>query len=705
MSFHTTQAVESSSYPPHPCRQFTFSEIEAATKNFDDSLVIGRGGFGKVYRGTITYGETLLDAAIKRLESGSNQGAVEFWAEIEMLSNLRHIHLVSLIGYCNEGQEMVLVYEYISNGTLADRLHKTRAPLTWVRRLKICIGAARGIEYLHSDIGTKPRVIHRDVKSSNILLAFDWTAKISDFGLSKIRPMNQPSTYVNTLVRGTFGYLDPDYYQTGRLTRKSDVYAFGVVLFEVLSGKQAVDRSIDEEHWGLATWAQDSIKEGKLKQIVDSNIRERMSPKCLKEFALLADRCLHSRPKQRPTMAEVVVGLESILALQEKTDNTLLVKLFGKRVPTIRIPFNWDNSVEGTRLNALDVYMYTVVGEDRIIHRFDFNTIVYATENFSKANQLSHARYGYMYKGRLQNGQHITITKYSNAIMRGNAYKECMNEASVLVKFEHENVIQLLGYCINGTDVYLLYAFTPIATLNGLLFDPMCNLLDWNKRYKIILGVARVLVYLHNHAPIRIIHRDVIPVNILLDESFNIKFSGFGLAMTFDDETDCIDVDQICGTLGYLAPEYTATLRLSTKSDVYSFGVLVLETVTGQRAYDCTRAATHHEDEWLNFYVHRNLKEGRLSDIIDPRIDVDSILMTNFVEIGLLCVQENAEVRPTMEEVIGMLLGTVSLTLPVLEMRARMNAELYDSPTYLDGQISEVHDTSAVEEFVSEYSH
>ncbi|PWA56100.1 serine-threonine/tyrosine-protein kinase catalytic domain-containing protein [Artemisia annua] len=299
----TGQDVESSE-PPQVCRQFTFTEILAATQNFDESLVIGRGGFGKVYRGSITYGAQLMVAAIKRLESTSQQGAVEFWAEVQMLSKLRHCHLVSLIGYCNDDQEMILVYDYMPNGTLEHHLHKHQVSLSWVRRLKICIGAARGLEYLHTGTGIKHGVIHRDVKSSNILLHKSWAAKISDFGLSKIGPTNQPSTYVNTLVKGTFGYLDPDYFQTGRLTRKSDVYAFGVVLFEVLCGKRAIDTSIDEDQWGLARWVQDSIKKGRLKKIVDSNIMGSISPKCLKEFAQLAVRCLHSNPKRRPTMAE-----------------------------------------------------------------------------------------------------------------------------------------------------------------------------------------------------------------------------------------------------------------------------------------------------------------------------------------------------------------------------------------------------------------
>ncbi|KAJ0677345.1 putative protein kinase RLK-Pelle-CrRLK1L-1 family [Helianthus annuus] len=338
--------TSSSSESPQLCRQFTFSEIQLATQNLDDSLVVGRGGFGKVYKGTITNGPHISIVAIKRLDSTSNQGASEFWAEVNMLSNLRHCHLVSLIGYCNDGQEMILVYEYMSHGTLEDHLHRRQTPLSWVRRLKICIGAARGLNYLHTGTGIEHGVVHRDVKSSNILLHDSWEAKISDFGLSKMCPKNRQTTYVNTGVKGTFGYLDPDYFYTGKLTRKSDVYAFGVLLFEVLCGKRAVDSRINVEHWGLAIWAQESIKEGRLKHIVDTNIREEISPKCLKVFAQLAKQCLHMRLKQRPTMAAIVAALESILALQEKANNTLQPKVISaspKVERRIRFVFNDEN--------------------------------------------------------------------------------------------------------------------------------------------------------------------------------------------------------------------------------------------------------------------------------------------------------------------------------------------------------------------------
>ncbi|GJR26763.1 serine-threonine/tyrosine-protein kinase catalytic domain-containing protein [Tanacetum coccineum] len=454
-----------------PCRQFTFSEIQLATHDFDESLVIGRGGFGKVYQGTISNGSSRVDAAIKRLESTSNQGAVEFWAEVDMLSKLRHCHLVSLIGYCKDGQEMILLYEYMPRGTLEDHLHKHLNSLSWVRRLKICIGAARGLDYLHTGTGINQGVIHRDVKSSNILLDNSWAAKISDFGLSKIGPTNQPSTYVNTMVRGTFGYLDPNYFYTGKLTRKSDVYAFGVVLFEVLCGKKAVDTSIDEEQCGLAVWAHDSVKEGRVNQIVDLNLRGRVSSKCLKEFARLADMCLYSSPKQRPTMAQVVASLESILASEKKTSNllpTMDMKIFGKKTPMSFFQSRRENSVEGVNLKSLDKYLCTLEGVNQILRRFDFDTISVATDNFSVANRIS--AYGcnaYMYKGTLKNGQDIAICGPCDNKW---THQEYMNEVSILLQVEHENLIQLLGYCIEGTRAYLIYDYAPYASLLTLLF-------------------------------------------------------------------------------------------------------------------------------------------------------------------------------------------------------------------------------------------
>lgn len=272
-----------SSFLEHQCRQFSIEEIRSSTNSFDLELYLGRGGYGIVYKGSIDGGTETV--AIKRRKLGSTQGDNEFWTEIRLLSKIRHQHLVSLIGYCNDDEERILVYEYMTQGTLADHLYKRKRhgksnPMTWETRLNIAIGAASGLYYLHS----RHRIIHRDVKSSNILLNDNWVAKISDFGLSKKGPATDSFSHISTEVKGTFGYLDPEYYSTRKLTKKSDVYAFGVVLFEMLSGRPAVNTRLEEEQHCLAAWTRHCIGEGKVDQLVDQNLKEQITPACLKFF-------------------------------------------------------------------------------------------------------------------------------------------------------------------------------------------------------------------------------------------------------------------------------------------------------------------------------------------------------------------------------------------------------------------------------------
>ncbi|KAD2393978.1 hypothetical protein E3N88_40955 [Mikania micrantha] len=410
-------------------------------------------------------------------------------------------------------------------------------------------------------------------------------------------------------------------------------------------GRAGVDRSIDEEQWALAIWAQYSIKEGRLKQIVDTNIRGSLSPKCLKLFAQLAKGCLHRHLKQRPTMAEVVVCLESILALQEKASNTsqlTIMQYFARFAPG------------GSHVNSLELYFDTVGGENQTLRRFDLNTLTVATENFSEGNKISpHAREP-LYKGKLQNGLCIAVAPTSSGTQRK---KEYMNEASILVKVEHENVAKLIGYCIEGNRWFLVYDFAVVESLDRLIFDPECTPLNWDTRYKIVLGVARALLYLHKDAPVQVIHCDVTPRNIFLDESFNAKLSSFWNARCLAINEADRHLSRIYGTFGYMAPEYEMHGKISTKTDIYSLGVLVLGIITWRRP-----------NESLLEHIERNWLEGTLSKIIDPRIDVDS----SFVEIGLLCVQEDAADRPTTEEVVSMLLDRSSLALPVAKMREKV---------------------------------
>lgn len=289
-------------------RWFSYDELKKCTNNFSDSNEIGFGGYGKVYRGMLSDGQVV---AIKRAQQGSMQGGLEFKTEIELLSRVHHKNVVGLLGFCFEQGEQMLVYEFMPNGTLRESLSgRSGIHLDWKRRLRITLGSARGLAYLHEL--ANPPIIHRDVKSTNILLDEHLTAKVADFGLSKL-VADSGKGHVSTQVKGTLGYLDPEYYMTQQLTEKSDVYSFGVVMLELITARQPIEKGKyivrevrlmmdknDEEHYGL-------------RELMDRSIRNSGTLIGFGRFLELALQCVEESAADRPTMSELVKAIETIL--------------------------------------------------------------------------------------------------------------------------------------------------------------------------------------------------------------------------------------------------------------------------------------------------------------------------------------------------------------------------------------------------------
>ncbi|KAJ8766914.1 hypothetical protein K2173_011732 [Erythroxylum novogranatense] len=300
-----------SSVAPYTGSAKTFSrvDIERATNNFDASRILGEGGFGRVYNGVLKDGTKV---AVKVLKRDDQQGGREFLAEVEMLSRLHHRNLVKLIGICTEHARS-LVYELIPNGSVESHLHgidKESIPLDWNARIKIALGAARGLAYLHED--SSPRVIHRDFKSSNILLEHDFTPKVSDFGLARIA-MDEENRHISTRVMGTFGYVAPEYAMTGHLLVKSDVYSYGVVLLELITGRKPVDMSQPPGQENLVSWAHPFLtsKEG-LVAIIDPSLGPDVPFDSAVKVAAIASMCVQPEASHRPFMGEVVQALKLV---------------------------------------------------------------------------------------------------------------------------------------------------------------------------------------------------------------------------------------------------------------------------------------------------------------------------------------------------------------------------------------------------------
>ncbi|KAK9058890.1 hypothetical protein SSX86_023734 [Deinandra increscens subsp. villosa] len=614
-----------------------FIDIKKATKAFTEEYYLGSGGYAKVYNAELevpieertkgVFSRKLRNVAIKciREDMKGNQG---FDAEIELLTSCKHTNIISLLGFCDEGSNLILVYEHASNGSLDNYLGSkdNSTNLTWVQRIRIGIDIAHGLNYIHTRIEDEQRIVHRDIKSANILLGKNWVAKIADFGLSRFHGADLEEKSVRTRnVAGTEYYVCPEYAENGRLKTAVDIYSFGVVLFEILFGKLAYDPIyVAEDKIGIAYIARRCYKDRTIHEMVDTKIMEEVdeltstlhkgpNQDSLKTYLEIAHRCLAITQDDRPTAKEILEELEKAFSFQENNKDNLQIS---------------------------------------------FEEIKSATKNFSRENLIGGGGFGKVFKGEVTRGNgSITIVAKRLDRSQGQGEHHFLTELEILFEYKHENIIGLEGYCNENNEKIIVYEHACNGSLDRHLNDVN---LTWSKRLKICIDIARGLAFLHGGAPTKemVIHRDIKSANILLNSDWRAKISDFGLSAIIPRNEKV--VSKLVGTIGYVDPQYEFTGFFTEKSDIYSLGVLLFEILYGQllvpntKDYDQERVSRIlkqiHEEEKLGLIVFDDIKEQ-----IDPQS------LSIFRVIVSKCLYVDRSKRPTAEHVLQQLEISVEL--------------------------------------------
>ncbi|KAK9071445.1 hypothetical protein SSX86_010014 [Deinandra increscens subsp. villosa] len=583
-------------------------DLEIATNNFQHC--IGIGGYGKVYKGELSILGRSTSIAVKRLDEQFGQGLKEFLIEIQLLSDQNHPNLITLLGYCEEGEEKIIVYEYAANGSLDQYLRRggsTVPALTWLERIRICVDAARGLNHLHHHVGKHQTVIHRDIKSSNILIDDNWVAKISDLGLSKLSLSGLNRSDVVSYACGTQGYCDPEYMSTGIVTKKSDVYSFGIVLFEVLCGKLCLIKDNDGFCLSGPTIKQ-CYEKKKVDEIVDPSIREQMSLDLINEFSEIAYRCLHTNPQHRLSMNLVVEKLEKLLethVMGACLSNTKISGFNSNSLSTL--DHQWTasatskheeggsdvNSHKPERIqipqhendektwNEKSSSIKGVIPCGKII---DFGYLNDFDKNYSTGILLGHGCSGYIYVAiDKANGDRFAVKKIDKSKMiLQSAVEDVKREVRILQDLSgHENVVQFHNTYEDSSYVYIVMELCE----GGELLDRI--LMKKGARYseKDAAIVARQMLKIaaecHLHG---LVHRDMKPENFVFKSQTDdscLKAIDFGLS---DFIRPGKKFSNIVGNAYYMAPEVLKR-KSGPEADVWSIGVITYILLCGRRPF------------------------------------------------------------------------------------------------------------------------
>ncbi|KAM7488764.1 hypothetical protein LguiB_026248 [Lonicera macranthoides] len=722
-SFHDTEGVHfSEKVGGDNPRTFSYAELYIGSNGFSVDEVLGSGGFGRVYRAVLPSDGTIV--AVKCVAERGERFEKTFAAELVAVAHLRHRNLVRLRGWCVHEDQLLLVYDYMPNRSL-DRVLFRRpeskgaaAPplLSWERRKKIIGGLAAALYYLHEQLETQ--IIHRDVKTSNVMLDSNYNARLGDFGLARWLEheleyrISTPSVKnqqfrlaETTRIGGTIGYLPPESFQRRSIaTAKSDVFSFGIVVLEVVSGRRAVDLTFQDDKIVLLDWIRRLSDEGSLLEAGDSRLLDgsyKLSE--MQQLIHLGLLCTLHEPRSRPNMKWVVEALSGhfyelpdlpsfkshplYISLSSPTSsgtsNTRspnTVTSSGRSSSTTTTTTASTTTVPSTFVTANGETMYvTAENGDGDIRSTDsrrrqsspflmvetpreitFKELVSATNNFSDSRRVAELDFGTAYHGFLENRHHILVKRLG--------MKTCpalrarfSNELQNLGRLRHRNLIQLRGWCTEQGEMLVVYDYSANCLLSNRLFHHDRKILRWNNRYSIVKSLASAILYLHEEWEEQVIHRNITSSAVILDPDLNPRLTCFALAefLTRNEHSHHVVIDKkssVRGIFGYISPEsMESDGGATTMADVYSFGVVVLEVVSGQMAVDFRRPEVLLVRRVQDFEARKRKYE----ELADWRMDgeYNHKELVRLVKLGMACTRSNPELRPSMREIVRILDG------------------------------------------------
>ncbi|CAL4992605.1 unnamed protein product [Urochloa decumbens] len=544
---------------------FTEDEIRSITSNY--RTPIGKGGFGEVYRGILDADYDLV--AVKRYIRDDLRK--EFMKEVRIHSKMKHKNVVKLIGYCISEINLTLVTEYISKGNLDDMLHNSNTSIPLDTRLGIAIGCAEALSYMHSmHLSSDSLICHGDIKPANILLNDDFTAKVSDFGLSRL--LSGGITQYTSKVIGSMNYIDPECFRTGCVTPRSDVYSFGIVLLELIARKRVIEGDV----YLVGTFS--SAKGRGLRELFDPAIAEKNNIDILLEMVKLANACLSLEKSKRPQMNDLAKSLRVLIStVKSRHESASHQSILATHYSWIKIEKQDKMQLKKSRsLLKRNASSSMILSDLSDVRKFTTKELNEITINFSY--QLGGGSPARFYKGTLEDNTAVVVSKF---LYSADSEEEFLNGGILLSQIVHKNIIKLLGCCLEAEAPILIYEYVTKGSLLDILGSQEHFPLD--KRMRIAIKTAEALQYLHSPATGIIGHGRVAASTIFLDDNFSPKLTGFSQACKLIKEgevTDSLVSRELLEKILYDDPSCYTSVLVNLESDVYRFGGVLFAIIS-----------------------------------------------------------------------------------------------------------------------------